>query len=124
MNTVRQDPDEAARAEILVRLAASREELRRILDPPPPEPGASVAGAFPDGFPRSRTMQMLLSARGLGTLGAVTAGILVARPMLVLRLLRLLPAGPFAKVLAIRILGALRDKQQPSKPGTSSSRQP
>jgi hypothetical protein len=106
------DPDEAARAAILARLAASREELRRILDPPPKESdgGESNGGAPPGAFPRSRTMRVLMSGRGLGTLGAAAAGLLVARPGLALRLLRILPAGAVAKTLLIRAITALRDK--------------
>jgi hypothetical protein len=106
--------DEAARAEILARLAVSREELRRVLDPPPREPhaGGSNPGDRPRDFPRSRTMQMLMSGRGLGTLGAAAAGLLVARPGLALRLLRMLPAGAVAKTLLIRAISALRTKQE------------
>jgi hypothetical protein len=107
------DPDEAARAAILARLAASREELRRILDPPPKESaaGESNGGDAPPGaFPRSHTMRVLISNRGLGTLGAAAAGLLVARPGLALRLLRILPAGAVAKTLLIRAIAALRDK--------------
>ena len=106
------DRDAAARAEILARLAVSREELRRIFDPPPKEPdaGGANAGDHPGGFPRSRTMQILMSGRGLGTLGAAAAGLLVARPGLALRLLRLLPASAVAKTLLIRGIAALRAK--------------
>ena len=46
----------------------------------------AVPGARHAGFPRSRTMQMLMSGRGLGTLGALAAGLIVARPALALRL--------------------------------------
>jgi hypothetical protein len=104
------DRDQAARAEILARLAASREELRRILDPPPDEPAVSGAqtGAGAGGFPRSRTLQMLMSGRGLGTLGAAAVGLIVARPRLALRLMRLLPASAVAKTLLIRAIAALR----------------
>jgi len=107
------DRDAAARAEILARLAASREELRRIFDPPPIEPGAggANAGDRPGGFPRSRTMQILMSGRGLGTLGAAAAGLLVARPGLALRLLRILPASAVAKTLLIRGIAALRARR-------------
>ena len=109
------DPDEAARAEILARLAVSREELRCIFDPPPNEPGARgpQAGDRPGGFPRSRTIRMLMSGPGLGTLGAAAAGLLVARPGLALRLIRLLPASAVAKTLLVRAIVALRARQEP-----------
>jgi hypothetical protein len=106
------DRDEAARAEILARLAVSREEVRRILAPRCKEPdadGSSIAAAE---FPRSRTMQTLMSGRGLGTLGAVAAGLLIARPALALRLLRMLPAGAVAKMLLMRAMTLLRARQE------------
>jgi hypothetical protein len=108
------DREEAARAEILARLAASREELRRALDPARNESdaGRSKHSDHPGGFPRSRTMQMLMSGRGLGTLGAAAAGLLIARPSLALRLLRILPAGAVAKTLLLRAFAALRTKQE------------
>ncbi len=106
--------DDAARAEILARLTVSREELRRVLDRTraPPDAGGSAPGnrPGPGGFPRSRTMQMLMSGRGLGTLGAAAAGLLIARPGLALRLLRILPASAIAKTLLIRTIAALRTK--------------
>jgi hypothetical protein len=107
------DRDQAARAEILARLAASREELRRILDPPPePAVGGANPGAGAGGFPRSRTLQLLMSGRGLGTLGAAAVGLIVARPRLALRLMRLLPASAVAKTLLLRGIAALRAKQE------------
>ncbi len=108
------DQDDAARAEILARLAVSREELRRALDPPRNESGAggSKHSDHSGGFPRSRTMQMLMSGRGLGTLGAAAAGLLIARPALALRLLRILPAGAVAKTILLRAFAALRTKQE------------
>lgn len=110
------DQDTAARTEILARLALSREELRRVLDPPPrPEShgnGGANPGAFPGGFPRSRTMQMLMSQRGLGIIGAGAAGLLLARPALALRLLRLLPASAFAKMMLTRALTSFRTRKE------------
>jgi len=107
------DRDAEARAEILARLAASREELRRVFDSPSGEAnaGSSVPGDHPGGFPRSRTMQMLMSGRGLGTLSAIAAGLLLARPTLALRLLRSLPASAVARLLLVRAVTALRAKQ-------------
>ena len=107
------DQDDAARAEIVARLAVSREELRRVLDPTHHEPGGGSTHRDGSGvFPRSRTMQMLMSSRGLGTLGAAAAGLLIARPNLALRVLRMLPAGAVAKTLLLRAFAALRTKQK------------
>jgi hypothetical protein len=105
--------DEASRAEIRSKLAASRAELRRVLDPPPNEHGGDgPPGDYPGGFPRSRTMRMIMSGRGLGTLGAAAAGLLIARPALALRLLRLLPASAVARMVVTRAFSALRKKQE------------
>jgi hypothetical protein len=102
---------DTARNETLARLAASRAEIRRVLEPPPavsssngPDGGAAGTGAFP----RSRTMKILLSARGAGTLGAIACGVVVARPQLVLRLLRMLPTGAIGRILLVKAISALR----------------
>jgi hypothetical protein len=103
--------DEAARAQILAKLAVSREELQRVLDPPhtaPPDGAGDRGGSFP----RSRTLRMLMSGRGVGTLGAVAAGLLVARPALALRILRMLPASAIGRTLLVRAVSALRAKQR------------
>jgi hypothetical protein len=101
--------DAGARNLVHVKLGQTREELRAILDPPPNQPGnGQVSGAA--GFPRSRTMQLLLSSRGLGTLGALAGGLLMARPALALRLLRLVPASAVAKIVMSKALGALKAK--------------
>ncbi len=107
------DREDAARAEILARLNASREEIRRVLDPPRREAGDTEARtrANGGGFPRSRTMQMFTSGRGLGTLGALAAGLLIARPALALRLLKMLPAGAVAKTLLLRAMSTLQSKR-------------
>lgn len=110
------DRDANARSLIHTKLAQSREELRSILDPPPGQHGGSdgAPGNGHGGFPRSRTMQMLLSSRGLGTLGALVGGLLIARPALALRLLRFVPANAVAKMLMAKAVGMLK-----SKPGES-----
>jgi hypothetical protein len=96
---------------VLTRLAQSRAELRGLLDPPSEErqPGETAANGHA-GFPRSRTMRMLLSSRGLGTVGALAGGLLIARPALALRLLRFVPAGSVAKLLMARVISALKEK--------------
>jgi len=107
------DRDAAARNLIRTRLAQSREQLRSILYPPP---GGYGEGATPGnglgGFPRSRTMQMIMSSRGLGTLGALAGGLLIARPALALRLLRLVPASSVAKMLMVKAVSALKSKSR------------
>jgi len=105
------DRDAAARDLVRNRLAQSRTELRLLLDPPPAESDGSEARVNGRaGFPRSRTMQTLLSSRGLGTLGALAGGLLIARPALALRLLRLVPASAVAKMLMAKAVGALKSK--------------
>jgi hypothetical protein len=108
--------DDAAQAEILAKLAASREELRRLLDRTRDAADADGSTAShrpgPGEFPRSRTMQMLMSGRGVGTLGAAAAGLLIARPGLALRLLRILPASAIAKTLLVRTIAALQTKPE------------
>ena len=108
------DRDTAERDLIRNRLAQSREELRVLLDPPLGQGNGSGAAGMNDhlGFPRSRTMQMLLSSRGLGTLGALAGGLLLARPALALRLLRFVPASAVAKMLMAKAVSALKSKPQ------------
>jgi hypothetical protein len=102
--------DESRRNETLARLAASRAEIRRVLEPPPVSPGDGPDSGAPGtgAFPRSRTMKMLLSARGAGTLGAAVFGLAVARPQLALRLLRMLPTGAIGRILLVKAISALR----------------
>lgn len=103
------EPDDSSRAELLARLAESRQELRQLLEPQSPQnPGGAPAGS---GFPRSRTMRMLMSNRGLGTVGAAVAGLLVARPLIALRLLRLLPISAITRAVMARAMGALRTRR-------------
>jgi hypothetical protein len=108
------DRDADARILIHSRLAHSREELRVIFDPAPGENGeeGQASGNGRGRFPRSRTMQMLMSSRGLGTLGALAGGLLIGRPALALRLLQLLPASTMAKMFMARAVGALKSKSR------------
>src|ERR1700722_5443098 len=100
-----------AREATLARLDASRAEIRRLLEPPPrPAAGdATDSGEFGTGaFSRSRTMKLLLSGRGAGILGALVCGVVVARPQLALRLLRMVPAGAIGRMLLVKAVSALR----------------
>ncbi len=105
------DEEDVARSSVLIRLAQSREELRELLHPPRNEDGSPASSGDPGAFPRSRTMRMLMSGKGLGTLGAVASGLLIARPALALQLLKLLPVSAFARTLLVRGFTAWRSKQ-------------
>jgi hypothetical protein len=53
-------------------------------------------------------MKLIMSKRGLGTLGALAGGLLIARPALIWRLVRLLPKTALARMLVVRAVAALR----------------
>jgi hypothetical protein len=100
---------DAQRKAILARLAESRAEIKRVLEPPADGTGEK-AGANGSGFPRSRTMRALLSGRGLGAVGATAAGLIMARPALAWRLIRMLPTGALLRMGLARVLGGLRGR--------------
>ncbi|MDP8983861.1 MAG: hypothetical protein M3N97_02260 [Pseudomonadota bacterium] len=105
----------AARGALRARLAATRAEILHILEPPhPSEAGAQRGAAAEDlgGFPRSRTMKLLLSGRGVGTAGALVGGLLMARPALAWRLLRMIPTGAVARMLVLKGLTEFRAKRR------------
>jgi hypothetical protein len=105
--------EEAQRKAILARLAESRAEIKRLLEPRPDEAGEEAAEDG-TGFPRSRTMRALLSGRGLGAVGATAAGLIMARPALAWRLIRMLPTGALLRMGIARVLAGLG--RQSSKP--------
>jgi hypothetical protein len=87
------------------RLAQTRQELVDLFtsdraEPGPGQPARASAGSFP----RSRTIRLLLGKQGLGAVAAIVAGILVARPAIAWRLLRLLPIQTFARTMFVRFL--------------------
>ena len=97
----------------MARLAQSRAEIRRLLEPPPDEfeprgPGVRESGAFP----RSRTMRTLLGGGGLGAAGAILAGLFIARPTLAWRLIRMLPTGALARTFIVRAIAAMRSRRE------------
>jgi hypothetical protein len=105
--------DDAARDETLLRLRQTRAEIRQILEPPPSQSLDSAkneAHANPRDFPRSRTMKLLVSARGMGTVGALVGGLVLARPALALKLIRMVPTGAVARMLIAKAIGALRNR--------------
>jgi hypothetical protein len=110
-NNHRAQRDEAARQEVLARLAQSRAEICRLLEPPPAESTeARLQSEAAGEFPRSRTLRMLMSGRGLGAVGALLGGFLIARPALAWRLVGLLRSSAVARMLLLRAIGALRAK--------------
>jgi len=112
--------DEASKLETLAKMAESRAEIRRVLEPQPRlfqrnPGGARQRDGEADGpephegvFPRSHTMRLLMSGRGLGTVGAVVAGLVIARPALALKLLRMVPLGTVARVVMLKAVTAFR----------------
>ncbi len=97
--------EEVQRQAILARL-----EIKHLLEPRSPDaPGEEGAGSG-SGFPRSRTMRALLSGRGLGAVGATAAGLLMARPALAWRLIRMLPTGALLRMGLARVLGGFGRK--------------
>ena len=55
-------------------------------------------------------MRALLSSKGLGAIGAMAGGLLIARPTLALRLLRLVPASTVGKMLLAKAVTTIREK--------------
>lgn len=111
--------DDAAKMATLAKLAQSRADIRRILEPPlrsangtDREDFAAVGDGIADShegvFPRSRTMRLLMSGRGVGTVGALLGGLVLARPALAFKLVRMLPTGAVARMLMIKAVATLR----------------
>ena len=110
--TRRDETRDETRDEILARLAQSRAEIRRLLEPPPDGAAGWGAGGREAGaFPRSRTMRTLMGGGGLGAAGAILAGLFIARPTLAWRLIRMLPTGALARAFIVRASAALRSKR-------------
>jgi len=113
--------DDASKLETLAKMAETRAEIRRVLEPRPrlfrggADGGQHADGGAGDGhephdgvFPRSHTMRLLMSGRGIGTVGALVAGLVLARPQLAFKLLRMIPLGAVARGLMIKAVTALR----------------
>ena len=102
--------EEVQRQAILARLAESRAEIKRLLEPRSPDEAGEAGAEDGVGFPRSRTMRALMSGRGLGAMGATAAGLIMARPALAWRLIRMLPTGALMRMGLARVLGGLGRK--------------
>jgi hypothetical protein len=121
VTVAQQDPaaqqDAAARDAILARLAQSRAEIRRLLEPPVADADTGPArSGSPGRFPRSRTMQAVMSGRGLGAIGAIASGLVLARPALAWRLIRLLPTSAVARMLLARVMRSVGSAAKPRAP--------
>jgi hypothetical protein len=111
-------PEDADRRnELEARLAETRRELVDLFGSGGgqrgPETGADSREGRQrrqSGFPRSGTMRLLLSSRGLGALAVAACGLLVSRPALALRVLRLVPLGTFARIMAYRFFSSQGSK--------------
>jgi hypothetical protein len=88
------------REHTMASLARSRARLRELLDP------GEESAPMPERFPRSRTMRLLASRQGARTAAALGAGLLLTRPAIGLRLLRMVPMGAIARILLSRLFTA------------------
>jgi hypothetical protein len=57
----------------------------------------------PGEFPRSRTMRFLTSGGGVGTAAALGCGLLISRPVIALRILKMIPFGAVIRMLLLRL---------------------
>jgi len=90
---------------VVARLERSRAELRALLEPG--EAGAAPGDNAVSGtFPRSRTMRLLTSKRGAGTVAAVGVGLLLSRPAMALRFAKIIPLGAVLRMLIFRLFTA------------------
>jgi hypothetical protein len=98
---------------IAAKMAQSRKEIRRLLEPPSQQTGSpkGAASGVTGNFPRSRTMKLLLSGRGIGAVSAVLGGILMARPAIAIRLMRMIPVGAVARMLLVKGIASLRSRR-------------
>jgi hypothetical protein len=92
------------REETLARLAKSREELRKLFETSHEPHGGGAKAPSAGGFPRSRTMRLLTSNRGLKAAAAIGGGLLISRPALLLRLVRMIPVGAVARTVFLKLL--------------------
>ncbi len=100
-----------ARRRITERLGRTRAELKQLLVPPAGEreanDQASPEAGEGSGFPRSRTLKLLLSGRGAWTALSLLGGFLISRPALALEILKLLPLGSMSRGALKKLLVTL-----------------
>jgi hypothetical protein len=81
-----------------LKISESRAELERLLIDDPDH--AQSSGVFP----RSRTLRLLTSNRGIVLLAIAAGGALLLRPRLIKRVIRFVPMGPLLSMLTTRLL--------------------
>lgn len=82
-------------------ITESRAELRRLLHEEATEQPRSA-----DAFPRSKTMRFLKSRGAIGLAAAVAGGVLLAKPGLAVKALRIIPVNMLVRVLTARLISA------------------
>jgi hypothetical protein len=92
------------REDTIARLAASREQLRRLFEPEEQAAQDSPGNGGGGRFPRSRIMRALASNRGLKAAAVIGGGLLLSRPALALRLLRMIPVGAVARTVFFKLV--------------------
>jgi hypothetical protein len=53
-------------------------------------------------------MRLLMSGRGIGAISAIIGGLVIARPALALKVLRMLPTGALARMAVVKAVTAFR----------------
>jgi hypothetical protein len=91
----------------VARLAETRRQLVELFFPEPSSQTPPMRGGV---FPRSRTLRLLLSKHGFGAISALAGGLLLARPAMLLRLLRWAPVRAIARTLLIRLISTTGSK--------------
>jgi hypothetical protein len=81
-----------------LKISQSRAELERLLID---DPEHSASAGF---FPRSRTLRLLTSNKGIVLLALAAGGALLLRPVLLKRAIRFIPMGPLLQMLTTRFL--------------------
>lgn len=97
------DHAERARREAAARsrLAATREELHQLVT------NSDQERLVPTRFPRSKTMRMLTTGRGMALLALLVGG-LVAQPRLLKAAFRVIPIGALARSATARFMNHAR----------------
>ncbi|MBC7984088.1 MAG: hypothetical protein H7Y02_09565 [Candidatus Obscuribacterales bacterium] len=91
------------RMETSRKISASREQLRQLLEGQRTEVDPDANSSFNE-FPRSKTLRFLRSNSAIGVAAAIAGGILLMKPGLAARAIRLVPVNTLVRMLAVRLL--------------------